>query len=69
MVDNEKMAESMRPKPASPEPRRLAFKPRADLTMAEFAQILTALTVVIDGRIADRMDKRLLRHFEEKVQD
>lgn len=48
-------------------PRKvLEFKPRADMTMGEFAQILTALTIVIDQRLSDRLDKKLLRHFEEK---
>lgn len=44
----------------------LAFKPRSDMTMGEFTQILTALTVVIDAQVATRLDKKLLRHFEEK---
>lgn len=49
------------------QPRKvLAFKPRADMTMGEFTQILTALTVVIDAQVATRLDKKLLRHFEEK---
>jgi hypothetical protein len=44
----------------------LEFKPRSDLTMGEFAQILTALTIVLDERLTQRLDKKLLRHFEEK---
>lgn len=42
------------------------FKPRSDMTMGEFAQILTALTILIDDRVATRLDKNLMRHFEEK---
>jgi hypothetical protein len=44
----------------------LEFKPRADMTMGEFAQILTAMTIVLDERLSQRLDKKLLRHFEEK---
>lgn len=52
---------------SKPAPRKvLAFKPRADMTMGEFAQILTALTIIIDAQVSERLDKKLLRHFEEK---
>lgn len=52
---------------SKPAPRKvLAFKPRADITMGEFAQILTALGIHIDAQLSGRLDKKILRHFEEK---
>jgi len=52
-----------------PLPEWLRFKPQKDMTAREFAEILGALNLVVKGVLLKDVDRKLLRHFEERKID
>jgi hypothetical protein len=50
-------------------PEWLRFKPQKDMTAREFSEILSALNLVVKGELLKNVDRKLLRHFEEKKVD
>lgn len=52
-----------------PLPEWLRFKPQKDMTAREFSEILSALNLVVKGELLKNVDRKLLRHFEEKKID